>query len=66
MTGDLSLQEVVSKKDGLTEEYKKALKKDLIKKKKKSKVQVVEKIDDSAWGQLGNMVEYSREIISSA
>ena len=30
MTGDLSLEEVVSKKEGLKEEYKKAKKKELI------------------------------------
>jgi len=31
MTGDLSLEEVISKKDSLTEEYKKAKKKEIIK-----------------------------------
>lgn len=37
MTGELSLQEVVSKKDGLKEEYKKAVKKELVENGKKAK-----------------------------
>lgn len=37
MTGDLSLEEVVQKKDGLTEEFKKEKKKEIIKKKKEEK-----------------------------
>ena len=34
VNGDISLQEVISKKDGLKEDYKKAVKKEIIQKKK--------------------------------
>lgn len=66
MTGEISLQEVVSKKDGLKEEYKKAVKKELVEKKKKEKEKKVNKIDDTAWGQLDTMVEFSRQTVSNA
>ena len=66
MTGDISLQEVVNKKEGLKEEYKKAVKKDMIEKSKQAKQKVQKKEEDTAWGQLDTMVEYSRSTISNA
>lgn len=66
MTGELSLEEVVNKKEVLKEEFKKAKKKELIQNAKKSKQKVQKKVEETAWGQLDTMVEYSRETISNA
>ena len=57
MTGDLSLEEVISKKETLKEEYKKVKKQEIIKQKKDEQIQKEQQVDDTVWVQMGSMVE---------